>query len=194
MVTMKRTHSFTLIELLVVIAIIAILAGLLFPALSRSRGMAKRAACLNNLKQMGTAFSMYANDRDGNLPLIIGGAPAPQDLWYHALAPYLFTKDIAFSWPPEGVYRCPAATALTPHYAMSKGLTGVMIAKTEDPSATVVVADANANLEGGMDITPPHYSLDPTRHGTGANYLFADWHAAYMDATAITNTWRDYTQ
>lgn len=196
---MRRTHSFTLIELLVVIAIIAILAGLLLPALGRSRALARRTACLSNLKQIGTAFVLYASEHNGHLPLIIGGAPNPHDLWYHALAPYLFGKDIAFSWPPDGVYRCPVSSHPTPHYGMSWGISGVSLTKIEDPSVAVVVADGNAGDPGsgaGINITPPYACLDATRHGNGANYLFADGHVAYLDATVAataTNMWKDYT-
>jgi len=69
---MKR-KGFTLIELLVVIAIIAILASILLPVLSRAREQARRAVCMNNLKQFGVVFMMYAQDYDGWLPPRLGG-------------------------------------------------------------------------------------------------------------------------
>ena len=76
--TFGRT-GFTLIELLVVIAIIAILAGLLLPALSRAKERAWKVNCVSNLKQIGVGVEMYVGDNEGYMPVC--GWPEGQNPW-----------------------------------------------------------------------------------------------------------------
>ena len=64
---MTKRRGFTLIELLVVITIIALLMAILMPTLNRAREQGKRAACLSNLKQLGLAWILYADDNDDKL-------------------------------------------------------------------------------------------------------------------------------
>ncbi len=69
-VSSENSAGFTLIELLIVIAIIAILASILFPVFGKAREKARQATCQSNLKQIGMALHMYADDYDGYLPRI----------------------------------------------------------------------------------------------------------------------------
>jgi prepilin-type N-terminal cleavage/methylation domain-containing protein/prepilin-type processing-associated H-X9-DG protein len=102
-----RRAGFTLIELLVVIAIIAILAAILFPVFAQAREKARAAACMSNLKQLGTAAVMYQQDYDGRFVpnfLYNGGTSAaggPLFWWYDMLQPYM-KSDPLYTCPSDG--------------------------------------------------------------------------------------------
>ncbi|HAV61528.1 MAG TPA: hypothetical protein DCY13_04085 [Verrucomicrobiales bacterium] len=118
-----HSRGFTLVELLVVIAIIGLLASLLLPALAKAKARSQRIGCVNNLRQLGLAWTMYAGDHQGVYPFnrvindmgvyrngpgswVLGNAQQPRmpaDIMNGSLYPYARAV---------GIYRCPADRSL----------------------------------------------------------------------------------
>ncbi len=91
---LTRRGGFTLIELLVVVTLIAILASLLLPAMASAKARARACACKSNLRQMGIAMTMYAEDNRGYLPGTMHGAGGDTNRsWIVSLAPYVGNVD-----------------------------------------------------------------------------------------------------
>ncbi len=101
-----QIDGFTLIELLVVIAIIAILMAILIPVLRKAREQTKSVRCFNNMRQIGLAANMYADDYDLYIPR--GAAGMNGKAWYQLFMPFLAQKPIGKDYSTVKIYRCPS--------------------------------------------------------------------------------------
>lgn len=97
----SRRRGFTLIELLVVVAIIAILAGLLLPALSSAKMRARQTACISGLHQLGLGIQMYADDHRGFFPETTHGTTDTNRSWIVTLRPYVGNVDAIRACPSD---------------------------------------------------------------------------------------------
>ncbi|MBP7050900.1 MAG: prepilin-type N-terminal cleavage/methylation domain-containing protein [Phycisphaerae bacterium] len=159
---MRGRHAFTLIELLVVIAVIAILMAILMPALQRARGQGQRAACLSNCKQLGLAWTMYADENDDK---IVNGAAGFSNLVNTTWASHANEKAwVEQCWasdygsggqmPADNQKRAIQAGALWPYvnqvnlYACPAGTRGEMLTYAIMFSMNAVCYDWIRNVKG----------------------------------------------
>ncbi len=206
--------GFTLIELLVVIAIIAILAAILFPVFARAREKARQANCGSNMKQLGLAAAMYAQDYD---ELIVyedldyngsGAEDAGDATWRGMLFPYV--KNV-------GVFVCPSKRLTSAFdgsyndYGQNGGYAinvahwvsgaptppfGQALASVGDASSVIIFMESDGTHEvGNTDGLNPRGWV-PTaawakRHNDGCNYTFIDGHVKWLKPEAIDSATDD---
>ncbi len=118
----RRFCGFTLIELLVVIAIIAILAGMLLPALARAKEKGKSTSCINNLRQMSIASRVYGDDHDGRYAFTfqVRGNNDFRKAWFNFLQPYQQTTNLILC--PSKTPKFKEALALYPSDQQDKAI------------------------------------------------------------------------
>ncbi|UCE50770.1 MAG: prepilin-type N-terminal cleavage/methylation domain-containing protein [Phycisphaerales bacterium] len=211
---MRKAKAFTLIELLVVIAIIAILLAILMPALNRVREQGKRAACLNNCKQMALSWNLYADDNDDKIVngnTSTGGHNKDGTCWVYWPGRNAseqqridgIRRGLLYEYCPNiELYKCPtgirdevvtyAIVDAMNGYDAIPGADGQIVKNRNDirsPARRALFLDEGRLSPASWTIwydQPRWWDQITTRHGDGTNFSFVDGHSEYWK-------WKDAT-
>lgn len=202
----RRDRGFTLIELLVVIAIIAILAAILFPVFANSKEAARKARCVSNLKQIGSALLGYAGDYDNHFVSRFSQLGAEGGNWTTLLHKYLPGSkqgSAGYNEQTSGVFICqsapgPGEPISNKYYGINmfhltgyfyNGTNGVSLSEIKRPGRILAVTDTYAKeypFWEGLAYCPKESwtglknTCVSARHNGAANILFCDFHVKWM--------------
>lgn len=171
MLTKNYKQGFTLIEILVVIAIVSILAAILFPVFARARENARRSSCMSNLKQIGLAVMMYAQDNDERYPFSSQARASLGSSWSSTAVPSGdFANSVSVYWQQflqpytksAQVFYCPsnnyASDGLYGNYGVNRliiadiATTSVSMAAIPSPASSYMIMDAGIYRMNPTDV------------------------------------------
>lgn len=166
----RITRGFTLVELLVVIAVIAILAGLLLPALGRAKESGRSTACLSNLHQIGIALQLYVSDSQNKLPTMFDWATNSAA---NTNGPPINVV-LAAQSGSSNIFRCPSDNQnLFPLTGSSYSWNSLLNGEDADNLHAMGMNFANHEIPLVYDKANFHQTLGSAR---AVNYLYADQH------------------
>lgn len=204
-----RCSAFTLIELLVILAIIALLAGLLLPALARAKQSARAMQCLNQMRQIALATRLYAEDNEDRFPRSQHSAVANRQLpWERAIAPFLSVPNLTNAWTNllHATYHCPADAApghlsygFNYYFEVGenddypgKPQTWTRVADVPRPASTVLFAEVSGAADHVMPglswerLADAEAEIASKQHRDKSNYAFVDGH---LELLALRRTY-----